>query len=171
MYCEDNLGTDIDHFQPIAVAPERAFDWPNHLLACSHCNSNQKRDEYPCDPDGNALLVDPSREDPAEHLTLLLASGEYQPESRRGAETIRVFDLNRIELRAGRQDAFVTAQDVLVAWHRHHLSGASDKAERRALALRRSPFAAVLRAMERLPDGAAAIVLDPATFEAIRAWK
>jgi hypothetical protein len=35
MYCGDNLGTDIDHFEPIASAPIRTFEWLNHLLACS----------------------------------------------------------------------------------------------------------------------------------------
>jgi len=49
MYCCDSTGTDIDHFEPIALAPLRAFDWLNHLLACSFCNSNQKRELYPCD--------------------------------------------------------------------------------------------------------------------------
>ena len=35
MYCGDNLGTDIDHFEPISRAPIRTFEWLNHLLACS----------------------------------------------------------------------------------------------------------------------------------------
>ena len=59
MYCEDNLGTDIDHVEPLAVAPLRAFDWLNHLLACSYCNSHAKGRQYPCDADGHPLLIDP----------------------------------------------------------------------------------------------------------------
>jgi hypothetical protein len=47
MYCGDSLGTDIDHFEPIVLRPSRAFDWLNHLLACSSCNSNYKRDKFP----------------------------------------------------------------------------------------------------------------------------
>jgi hypothetical protein len=43
MYCGDNLGTDIDHFDPISRSPIKTFEWLNHLLACSFCNSNQKR--------------------------------------------------------------------------------------------------------------------------------
>lgn len=35
MYCGDNQGTDIDHFEPLARNPLRTFDWLNHLLACS----------------------------------------------------------------------------------------------------------------------------------------
>ena len=44
MYCGDSRGTDIDHFEPIRSAPLRTFEWCNHLLACSSCNSNAKRD-------------------------------------------------------------------------------------------------------------------------------
>ena len=78
MYCGDNLGTDIDHFEPVSSAPMRTFDWLNHLLACSFCNSNQKRGSYPCDPAGKALLIDPTSEDPSRHLSLTLSNGEYR---------------------------------------------------------------------------------------------
>jgi 5-methylcytosine-specific restriction endonuclease McrA len=54
MYCGDNLGTDIDHFEPISDAPLRTFDWLNHILACSFCNSNQKRDAFPRDRSGQS---------------------------------------------------------------------------------------------------------------------
>ncbi len=47
MYCEDSLGTDIEHFYPRARYPGRAFSWSNYLLACSHCNSNLKRSQFP----------------------------------------------------------------------------------------------------------------------------
>lgn len=51
MYCGDSQGTDIDHFEPKSLTPLRTFDWFNHLLACSYCNSNQKRNLYPTAPD------------------------------------------------------------------------------------------------------------------------
>ena len=47
MYCGDNQDTDVDHFEPVVRNPHRTFDWLNHLLACSFCNSHQKRDCYP----------------------------------------------------------------------------------------------------------------------------
>lgn len=50
MYCGDSQGTDIDHFEPKSQAPLRTFDWTNYLLACSYCNSNQKRDLFPRSP-------------------------------------------------------------------------------------------------------------------------
>ena len=45
MYCGE-IGTDIEHFEPVARNPLRTFDWLNHLLACSTCNSH-KRDQFP----------------------------------------------------------------------------------------------------------------------------
>ena len=102
MYCGDSLGTDIDHFQPIAKNVARTFDWLNHLLACSHCNSNEKRDQFPFDSDGNPLLIDPTRDDPDRHLLLLLSSGEYRALSPMGAASIEVYGLNRTDLVMGR---------------------------------------------------------------------
>jgi hypothetical protein len=165
MYCLDNYGTDIDHFQPIAVAPLRAFDWPNHLLACSRCNSNFKRDEYPCDAAGNCLLVDPSAEDPADHLLLLPSSGQYDALTPKGAATIRVFGLNRPDLVQGRRTAFVMTCAILRDWHAH---GSAETAG----ALRQSPHADVLRSLERLDAAAAGTVLrGGATAEALAHWR
>ncbi|GAA4862766.1 HNH endonuclease [Kitasatospora terrestris] len=148
MYCGDNLGTDIDHFEPIAQAPLRTFDWQNHLLACAHCNSNQKRDRFPRDPDtGEQLLVDPSREDPADHLRLYLASGDYDPLTPKGAATIEVFGLNtRAELVRGRRMMFTVVKALLLTWHAAAPADADEYAE----ALRLLHHADVLRAVLRL---------------------
>jgi hypothetical protein len=173
MYCLDNLGTDIDHFQPIAVAPLRAFDWPNHLLACSSCNSNHKRDEYPCDEAGNCLLVDPSTEDPADHLLLLPASGEYEALTPKGVQTIRVFGLNRKDLVIGRQTAFVVCRSALHDWHALLLSGDTASAAEIARALRLTPFADVLRSLERSPlaPSAEVAVFGAKTAAALTEWR
>src|SRR6266702_3995588 len=99
MYCGDNLGTDIDHFEPINRAPARTFDWPNHLLACSFCNSNQKRGSYPLDDlTGESLLINPTSVDPNDHIILILNTGEYRELTLRGLKTIEVFGLNRTDL-------------------------------------------------------------------------
>lgn len=172
MYCEDSLGTDIDHFQPIRVAPLRAFDWPNHLLACSHCNSNAKRDAYPCDANRVCLLVDPTAEDPSDHLTLLLRSGHYQPRTPKGTETIKVFALNRDGLVRGRQTAFLMAGPALRDWHAKILAGDHDEARAIATALRYTPYPAVLRAMVRVPPSRAQQILgSPEAAAAAAAWK
>jgi hypothetical protein len=172
MYCDDNRGTDIDHFQPLENAPLRAFEWPNHLLACSWCNSNAKRSLYPVDANGVCLLVDPSAEDPAGHLRLLLKSGLYEPvdSSAKGRETIRVFGLNRYELVKGRMDAFYRSRSMLRDWHLR-CQDADPDADRVAQALLDSPFIDVVYAMIRLKPVVAAVVVGPETVPALEAWR
>ncbi len=94
MYCEDSLGTDIEHFWPKAIYPERAFLWSNYLLACSHCNSNLKRTLFPLDTAGAPLLIDPTVDDPAQQLLLVPTTGEYRAIGPKGPASIAVFGLN-----------------------------------------------------------------------------
>lgn len=157
MYCCDSFGTDIDHFQPIALAPLRAFDWPNHLLACSYCNSNEKRELYPCDEvSGECLLIDPSRDDPSDHLRLLFTSGRYAGRTPKGRQTILTFGLNaRIELVRGRIDAFLLCKDTLSSSARREEAGGRGRAAELLSALSRRPNGDVLHAMlaqRHLPD-------------------
>jgi uncharacterized protein (TIGR02646 family) len=106
MYCEDSQGTDIEHFRPRRQYPEHAFDWSNYLLACSHCNSNQKRDQFPLDEHGQPLLIDPTAENPGEHLVLTPSSGKFQNRTPMGEASIRVFGLDRDLLEKGRKSAW-----------------------------------------------------------------
>ncbi|MFK4122884.1 hypothetical protein [Streptomyces longwoodensis] len=170
MYCDDSRGTDIDHFEPLERAPLRAFVWVNHLLACSFCNSTEKHRKYPVDEDGACLLVDPTAEDPADHLALRLSVGTYDPLSPKGKETIEVFGLNRPELVKGRLDAFVRACSILRDWHGLYQHALPD-ADRLAQALLDSPFIDVVHAMTRLKPGVAVIVVGEATVPALDAWR
>ncbi|GJF30060.1 hypothetical protein KNE206_27600 [Kitasatospora sp. NE20-6] len=163
MYCGDNLGTDIDHFEPIARDPLRTFDWQNHLLACAHCNSNQKRDRFPCDPlTGDHLLVDPAREDPADHLVLYLESGAYDPLTAKGEATIDVFGLNaRAELVRGRRMMFTVTKSLLAAWSAAGAAGRTAEQREYLAALRLLQHADVLRgvvALRRTPALADAVL-------------
>lgn len=150
MYCGDGQGTSIDHFEPITRAPRRTFDWPNHLLACTHCNSNEKRDAYPCDEDGTCLLIDPSREDPREHLRLRLTTGEYGDITPKGKATIETCGLNRKDLVRGRQMAFVVRRSVLRDSLDQLRQGRDGESERVLLALAEQPFADVFHEMVRV---------------------
>lgn len=116
MYCGDNQGTDIDHHEPVVRAPLRTFDWHNHMLACSYCNSHHKRDRFPVDEHGRPLLIDPSAEDPFDHLLLSLSVGEYRPLTEKGRQSIEVFGLNRPALARGRQQAFQVVVMCLRQW-------------------------------------------------------
>src|ERR1017187_8699934 len=149
MSCCDSRGTDIDHFEPIALTPRRTFDWQNHLLACSSCNSNAKRDQFPVDEHGASLLVDPSAEDPFDHIRLTFATGSYEPVSSKGSVTIKIFQLNRPDLCWGRVRAFRESQLILKAYFDVIHSADADRAAYIAMMLRTQPFADVTYAMRR----------------------
>ena len=149
MYCGDNRGTDIDHFEPIKELPIGAFTWINHLLACSTCNSNQKRDSFPRDLSGIALLLDPTRDDPVGHLRLVLRTGDYRPLTPRGKASVEVFGLNRRDLTRGRAGAFEMAKAALCRAHCLLGSDRHDEAVDCLRALTEQPHASVLHEMLR----------------------
>lgn len=95
MYCEDSQGTDIEHFYPKKKYPKRAFRWDNYLLACSHCNSNLKRERFPLAGRQPALL-NPTADDPFEHLAFLPTTGEFAAIGPKGQPSIDVFGLNDV---------------------------------------------------------------------------
>lgn len=173
MYCGDSRGTDIDHFEPISFAPLRTFDWSNHLLACSSCNSNAKRDAYPCDGDGKSLLINPSAEDPFVHLKLSLSVGEYTGITQKGRVTIEVFQLNRADLRRGRETAFARCKSMLRDYLNLEASGRIDEAATTKLALEEQPFASVLHAMYRVADvpGAEIVLGGSEVLTIIKRWR
>ncbi|MFJ9519367.1 HNH endonuclease [Kitasatospora sp. NPDC101801] len=172
MYCLDNQGTDIDHFEPKARTPLRTFCWDNHVLACSYCNSNVKRDLFPCDPaTGACLLIDPTVDDPADHLKLLLKSGELKWRTSKGRRSIEVFGLNRPMLRQGRADACGVFISEIVRWHDQVRLGKVEAATRTAVRLRQSGFPDVLRTLEGVAGTPLASVLEDRYFpEALAAW-
>lgn len=106
MYCEDSEGTDIEHFWPKSTYPERAFTWTNYLLACSRCNSNFKREQFPRDAAGAPLLIDPTVDEPQAHLVLSGRTGKLTALTPKGENSIEVFGLGRDLLEKGRHDAW-----------------------------------------------------------------
>jgi HNH endonuclease len=178
MYCGDSLGTDIDHFEPIREFPAGTFVWRNHLLACSYCNSNAKRDLFPRDDAGSPLLIDPTGEDPATHLRLILRTGVYRPLTPRGTESIRVFGLNRPDLTRGREVAFATRAAVLCRADDLLAAGRAGDAARCLRALAEEPHASVLHEMLRtvtmpgaadvLGDDVLAALTNPALLRILR---
>ncbi|QMU80024.1 HNH endonuclease [Streptacidiphilus sp. PB12-B1b] len=169
MYCGDSQGSSIDHFEPLSLAPLKAFAWMNHLLACTHCNSNHKRDRFPVDAEGHCLLVDPTSEDPALHLQLVLRTGEYQARTPKGQATIEVFGLARPSLERGRAKAFVRCRSMLRDLGGLIEAGEDDEAMEVAESLRVQPFADVLHAMQTVQDRpGAAVVLGARELESLR---
>lgn len=149
MYCEDSAGTDIDHFCPRSVEPLLTFVWGNYLLACSACNSNFKRQEYPCSTTGTSELIDPTAEDPATLLTFSPSTGRYEavPGSTKAVESLRVFGINRSILEIARRDAWHLFQVAIVAYDVAMTKHDTDRAKRYAQIVQRQPLAGVLRTL------------------------
>lgn len=147
MYCGDNQGTDIDHFEPLARNPLRTFDWLNHLLACALCNSHKKRDMFPVDADGKPLLIDPTVEDPFDHLSLTLSFGEYVSLTDKGQATIEVCDLNRPLLKRGRVNARTSVESCLLRWVVARYNNDAVEMNKMIQTVREQPCADVCQAM------------------------
>jgi uncharacterized protein (TIGR02646 family) len=169
MYCEDSAATDIDHFVPRARAPELAFIWENYLLACSTCNSNYKRSEYPRAGDGGRLLLDPTRDEPAEHLAFSPTTGRYVHigNSRMAQESIRVFGMNRVVLTKGRRDAWELLQVAIEAYAKTLEEGDSQRAERLKSIVTRQPFGGVLKALVESAAAGSTEFIGPGVVAAI----
>lgn len=149
MYCEDSAATDIEHFWPKSKYPERAFSWTNYLLACSGCNSNHKREQFPLDEADTPLLIDPTAEDPQEHLVLSVTTGKFRPkkrggqESSKGRNSIGVFGLGRDQLERGRKNAWIALPALLLRYGDARLRGDTKLANGVEQTVREHPFASV----------------------------
>jgi hypothetical protein len=143
MYCEDSMGTDIEHFEPRQLAPVRTFDWTNHLWASSYCNSNAKRTQFPVDEQGASLLIDPSVDDPREHLQLSPRTGTFVSVGPKGQQSIDVFGLNRYICERGRANAWTSIGELFLRYQVVRDAGEVERAERIRAALSEYPFQSV----------------------------
>lgn len=176
MYCEDSAGIAIEHFWPRSTYPHRVFDWLNYLIICTLCNSN-KRDQFPLDQVGKPLLLDPTEDDPLDHMALSPATGSLLGLSTKGTLTIEIIDLDRETLVKGRAYAW-TALEGLIAYYAHlRHAGDSGRAASIERTVRKLPFAGVLAALLRIAASSDADLLIEARclralrdFPEIRAW-
>ncbi len=113
MYCGDSHGTDIEHYWPKALYPERMFRWTNMLLGCTDCG-RIKGSRFPL-AGGLPLLVKPTIDDPWQFLDFDPATGNLVPRFRsdiggttpKGENTVEVLQLDRREaLAKGYQKSF-----------------------------------------------------------------
>ena len=144
MYCEDSAGTDIEHFRPKSDYPDQAFTWTNYLLACSHCNSNEKRCQFPLDAQGQPLLIDPCVDDPQDHLQYSVKTGKYAERTDKGQKSCEVFGLNRQLLVRGRYRARAALQSHLEQYSRYRTRGEMIEADRLRDVIIHHPFDSVL---------------------------
>lgn len=104
-YCESQIEHidygDIEHFKPKSLYPNLAFVWSNLLLACSICNRTYKKTQFPLETE-EGPLVDPSLEDPANHLKFAsdtkLQKAIVLGKDARGDTTQKTLGLNRPKL-------------------------------------------------------------------------
>jgi hypothetical protein len=152
MYCESGEGTDIDHHRPKSRFPLLSFAWTNYLLACANCNSNYKRAQFPVDADGQPLLLDPTVDDPHEHLALLPTTGEYRGTSPKGRTSIEVYGLKRHTLCEGRRNAWIALQELITGYARAQELDETQRADDLERAVRAYPFASILGRLIRLSE-------------------
>lgn len=150
MYCESGEATDIDHYRPLSRFPLLAFVWSNYLLACHNCNSNYKRSQFPLDAEERPLLLDPTVDDPSEHLELLPSTGDYRGTSSRGRKSIEVYGLQRATLCSGRRDAWIVLQELIIGYASRRSDGDTVRARDLERVIREYPFASVFGHLVRL---------------------
>jgi hypothetical protein len=141
------MGTDIDHFRPKGDYPENTFVWANYYLACSHCNSNQKRQEFPLMSGGSPALIDPCDDDPQNHLDFSPSTGRYEERDERGEHTIRVFGLNREVCVKGRRNAWVVLESIVVRY-----ASEPERREEFLRTIREYPFQGVRRHLRQFME-------------------
>lgn len=172
MYCEDSAGTDIEHFWPKATYPQKAYEWSNYLWACSHYNSNAKRNLFPLDHNGFPTLIDPTAENPRHHLTFLPSNGEFQAETLKGSTSINIFGLNNKKapqnLPKGRKHAFISLRALIVEYAQERAKNNLPEAELRRRVICDAPFASLLHWILVIHQGPlASVYLTAACIQAL----
>lgn len=145
MYCGNHMADTVDHFVPKSRCAVRTFYWPNLLLACSTCNTRFKGNKHRSDGLVGSLLIDPTREDPFEHLDLGLTSGVYRSVegSPKGEWTIAVCGLNEGKRPRVRAEAWLNLADDLQGWAQARDAGDARNMRRKIYRMRTQPFADV----------------------------
>lgn len=186
-YCEDSAADEIEHIWPKKFYPDKVFRWGNYLYACGPCNGSSKRDRFAVfdehqervnlirgkndpvmpPPAGDAVFVDPRRENPMDYLDLDLDTGIFIPRSPDGSRdylrakyTTEVLNLNRDYLTHARRRAYLSYLDSLRQYVRDKQGGATEDqlaAKRREIEGQHHPtiWREMIRIRDRVPELAA----------------
>lgn len=95
-FCEAPSPATIDHFWPKMAYPPRMFCWTNLLAACRDCNA-EKRAQFLIDQAGDALLLDPTQDEPLKHFRWDRLTGKclFQESDSRAVATAACVALDR----------------------------------------------------------------------------
>lgn len=132
-FCESKITHtsygDVEHFRPKGGTRQQAdddldkpgyywlaYDWSNLFLSCTLCNQLYKRNLFPLvDPSKRAkshhddvsqespLFIDPSEDDPQEHIAFREEFAYAIDGSVRGVTSIESLGLNRVDLEESRR--------------------------------------------------------------------
>jgi uncharacterized protein (TIGR02646 family) len=114
-FCESNSKPTsplhIEHYRPKSTSAFQSymFDWNNWLVACMTCNGN--KGEYFDDCSGYPCLLDPTVEEPNEHIDF--RSAQMIPKTTRGKKTIDQIRLNRVDLVKARKLWLLNIQSLM----------------------------------------------------------
>ena len=97
---------DLEHFFPKSRYPKRMYEWTNFLWSCKNCNT-EKLATFPVDHLGNAILLNPTVEEPLDFFCWDQLSGKMipNPEPTIGHRATQTRDLLKL-------DQFSIAEDA-----------------------------------------------------------
>lgn len=149
MYCEHNEGTDIDHFCPRSQDPSLTFAWANWLFACSACNSNHKREQYPFG------LLDPTKPgyEFHRHFSVEKDTGRLAPNTSEAVTSEPVFGLNRDFLQESRRDAFPIYEELIIGYAKARPDPDQTRAVRLKQAILRLPHRTIFETIKNWYQG------------------
>lgn len=114
-YCENRIGVEsyeqIEHLKPKSLPQfhHLAFAWENLHWCCHRCN-NLKSDKW----DEQHPIIDPTIDNPQEHLEMNIVTGELVEKTSRGKTTIDHAQLNRGSLVVARKRILQQLHSLLV---------------------------------------------------------
>ncbi|MCI8362163.1 MAG: hypothetical protein HFJ41_03380 [Clostridia bacterium] len=121
-YCECKIKHisygDVEHILPKSIYPELYVEWSNLTLSCEICNRSGKHDyNNKADP-----LLNPYIDEPSQHLLALGPMLMNYKGSRKGFITIKILDLNRIDLFEKRRECLERISVLVNTYHNENNS-------------------------------------------------
>ncbi len=116
-YCEQEAAKDVEHFFPKSRYPRRMFVWRNFLWCCKNCNT-EKLAVFPVDAAGNAVLLNPTVDEPLDYLGWDELSGRIVPHADpvrgfRATQTRDLLGLDQFSLAEERRNKLANVRYLL----------------------------------------------------------
>ena len=132
MLCDANEATDVEHYRPKSVFPERAFAWENLLWGCTACN-RFKGNRFPPDTEPGAQLLNPVEDQVWDYFFIdqfgtltpvwRPALNALDPRANSTREVLRLDRQTLQERRLQRLRALRTAvEDTVARFHSNHIT-------------------------------------------------